>query len=161
MLLDKNGEPAIFTHPCEEHFKGKPMSFECLHKFAVELLALLFDKDGMEIQRMEYKFGKELPNLAIKSINDKIYYIAVSPGIYPNNSTEINVNELSDMILIANYNKAQAAVAEMGFYCFDSINPSQPIMGGKFSVKYDGLRYLNENKEIGIFNKLKELFKKY
>jgi hypothetical protein len=161
MLIDENGEPAIFTHICEDTVKGRPMPFNELQKFAVETLANLFrvGKNGMEIIHINTKFGIELPNLVLKSINEKVYYVAVLPGMFPQGSTPVDNKVLRSMINLANKNNAQAAIAEMGFYSFGSNNPSQPVMGGKFSIKYDGLNFLEKDKPNGFIQKIMNSFK--
>ena len=149
MLLDENGEPEIFTHSCLENQKGQLMPFDALQEFAVEILADVFSRGekGMQVLHKSYKFCKELPNLIIKSINNKIYYVAVYAFMLPNKSTLINDIALTEMTILASKNNAQSALADMGFFSFSSDNSANAIMGGEFAVKYDGLKLI-ENKNF-------------
>jgi hypothetical protein len=160
MLLDENGEPAIFKHTCDETLVGQQMSFENLHKFAVELLANLFNegKNGMKIHHICTKFGVELPNLVIESVNGIIYYVAVSTGIAPKTSTPIYNNVLLNMVNLAKKNHARAALAEISFMNADNMF-EQPKMGGNFFVKYDGLHLLETDQTESFIDKIKKMFK--
>jgi hypothetical protein len=145
MFTDENGEPAIFRHICDTNLVGQPMAFDEMHKFAVETLAKMFcsGEKPMELCHSSTKFGIELPNLVLKSVNGKIYYIAVSPGAFPNTSTKIDNIILQNMIVLARKNQANAAIAEMGFCNADNMF-GKPIMGGNFFIKYDGLKIIYE-----------------
>jgi hypothetical protein len=160
MLLDENGEPRIFTHLCATTEEGKPMPFAVLQKFAIEILVNLFTEGEkpMEVLHLNEKFSEDLPNLVLKSVNGKVYYVAISAFMFPKNNTLIDDVKITKMNEIAFKNNAQAAIAEMGFYCFSSENPSQAIYGGNYSVKYDGLRILEPPKPRFLFDIIKNIF---
>lgn len=68
---DTNGELSVVHHSTTKEREGQQMSKEELHRFTVELLANLYELEGMKIIDINRIIGKEYPQLVTKSRNEK------------------------------------------------------------------------------------------
>lgn len=145
MRLIKNSEPVFHLHKCSENRKGKEMTAQELHDFAVEALMEEYAMTKAEVM----KYVKQTDNVA------DFYFI--NTGIRPNFSTgkygskkvniivvyqdEINpdLSEVDTSWLIEQYNRNSEIprVIFASAWCVDGKDSGKPaICGSSFCFKY-------------------------
>lgn len=69
----KNGEPVFHTHECSEERKGKVMTAEELHDFAVQILMEEYSDTNADV----VKYDKKTPN---ETSLIRIFLASILPG---------------------------------------------------------------------------------
>lgn len=141
IFVDQNGEPRIIYHNCDTSRKGQPISKEELHKFGVELLADLYQKEGMILKDINRTVGYEYPQFVMEGKNKKLYYVAVKTTIFPNAPFSLPKNDCNEIISLAAKYNATPVFAGLGFATV-SEDMTKAVCGGAYFVSFKGLQPL-------------------
>lgn len=140
LLIEKNGEPQILKHDCPPERVGKEMTREERHRFAVELLAELYEKSGMTMVNVNHNYHREFPNLVMKSKNGKLYYVIIETACFPKRAESITKASFSEMKQYAKEFNATPAFAGMSFLNINrDMNNCKMICGDSYVVSFNGL----------------------
>jgi hypothetical protein len=138
LFITADGMPTLITHTCPPERIGKEMTKEELHRFAVELLSNLYEKEGMTIVNVNRNYNREFPNLVMKSRNGKLYYVIIETTCYPQKAEALYSADFAEMKQYAEQFNATPVFAGMSF-----MNASREweklVCGDKYFVAFKGL----------------------
>lgn len=142
VFMDKNGEPSVVHHSTTKEREGQQMSKEELHRFAVEILANLYQSGGMEIIDINRIIGKEYPQFVMKSRNGKVYYVVVEAAVFPTKPDTLFSNNYKDILELAKTYNATPVFAGIAFANATRENMSELFCGDEYFVAFKGLENL-------------------
>jgi len=138
MFVDNNGEPMVLKHNCLPERIGKEMTKDELHKFAVELLSGLYEKNGMTLVNVNRNYYRKYPNIVMKSRNGKLYYVIIETASYPKKAESLYSADFTEMKKYAKEFNATPVFAGMSFMNA-SRGHGELICGDNYFVDFNGL----------------------
>ncbi len=141
-FTDENGEPSVVYHSTTQEREGHPMSKEELHRFAVEILANLYQSEGMEIININRIIGKEYPQFVMKSRNGKVYYVVVETAVFPTRPDTLFSNNYQDILDLAKTYNALPVFAGISFANATREDMNMLFCGDGYFVAFKGLEHL-------------------
>jgi hypothetical protein len=163
----KNGEPVFHTHECSEERKGKVMTAEELHDFAVQILMEEYSDTNADVVKYDKKTPNEAdfyfvnsgkkPNFTIGATGEKKVNVMV---VYRDEfNTDISGIDTSWMVEEYRRTGAIPRITLASAWCISdqSENGKPAICGGEFCFKYYSISLLPDEKNEPLERKLSEV----
>ena len=163
----KNGEPVFHTHECSEERKGKVMTAEELHDFAVQILMEEYSDTNADVVKYYKKAPNEAdfyfvnsgkkPNFTIGATGEKKVNVMV---VYRDEfNTDISGIDTSWMVEEYRRTGAIPRITLASAWCISdqSENGKPAICGGEFCFKYYSISLLPDEKNEPLERKLSEV----
>jgi len=163
----KNGEPVFHTHECSEERKGKVMTAEELHDFAVQILMEEYSDTNADVVKYDKKTPNEAdfyfvnsgkkPNFTIGATGEKKVNVMV---VYRDEfNTDISGIDTSWMVEEYRRTGAIPRITLASAWCISdqSENGKPAICGGEFCFKYYSISLLPDEKNESLERKLSEV----
>ena len=154
----KNGEPVFHKHECTEERKGKVMSAEELHDFAVQILMAEYEETNANVIKYDKKADNEA-DFCFVNTGKKPGFMggdsdekAVNVLVVYNDSPGIDISDIDTSWMIEEYHRTGAIprVTIASAWCIsdESENGSPAVCGGDFCFKYYSISLIpNEKNE--------------
>lgn len=163
----KNGEPVFHTHECSEERKGKVMTAEELHDFAVQVLISEYSDTNADVVKYDKKAPNEAdfyfvnsgkkPNFTIGATGEKKVNVMV---VYRDEfNTDISGIDTSWMVEEYRRTGAIPRITLASAWCIsDQSEDGKPaICGGEFCFKYYSISLLPDEENEPLERKLSEV----
>lgn len=139
---DENGEPVVHKHECSAERKGRVMTEQELHDFAVEALMADYTANNGKVTKIEKKVGNEAdfrfdndgsrPNFAVLTpTSHNILVVVEQEG-------KFDLDSIDKQWLINEYrsNGVYPRVTIASAFCLDTDSPKDLICGADFCFKF-------------------------
>lgn len=164
-----NGEPVFHTHECLEERKGKVMTAEELHDFAVQVLMKEYSDTNAEVGKYEKGAPNEADFYFVNSGKRPNFSVGVS-GVKKVNvlvvckdDTDIDISNIDTSWMVDEYHRTGAIprVTIVNTWCIydndDSEDDETPICGGEFCFKYYSVSLLPDEENKPLDTKLSDI----
>lgn len=163
----KNGEPVFHTHECSEERKGKVMTAEELHDFAVQVLISEYSDTNADVVKYDKKAPNEAdfyfvnsgkkPNFTIGATGEKKVNVMV---VY-RDEFNTDISGIDTSWMVEEYRRAGAIprITLASAWCISdqSENGKPAICGGEFCFKYYSISLLPDEENEPLERKLSEV----
>ena len=165
----KNGEPVFHTHECSEERKGKIMTAEELHDFAVQVLMEEYSDTNAEVGKYDKKATNEAdfyfinhgkrPNFTLGVSGEKKVNVLV---VYKDDTND-SVPDIDATWMVDEYRRTGAIprATMVTAWCIngdeDNESGKPAICGGDFCFKYYSVSLLPDEKNEPIEKKLSDV----
>ena len=164
-----NGEPVFHTHECSEERKGKVMTAEELHDFAVQVLMKEYSDTNAEVYKYEKSATNEAdfyfvntgkrPNFSVGASGEKKVNVLV---VYKDD-TDKDISDIDTSWMVNEYRRTGAIprVTMVNAWCIydnnDSKDGKPAICGGNFCFKYYSVSLLPDEENKPLENKMSDI----
>ena len=165
----KNGEPVFHTHECSEDRKGKVMTAEELHDFAVQVLMEEYSDTNAEVVKYDKKDSNEAdfyfvnsgkrPNFSVGAFGEKKVNVLV---VYKE-ETDKDIADIDTSWMVEEYRRTGAIprVTFANAWCIygeDKTQNGKPALcGGDFCFKYYSVSLLPDEKNEPLAKNLSDI----
>ena len=151
-IRDENGQMKIIYHPEGDINKLEPIDKSDLRKFAIDILSTEYKNRGVEILSLNYDYNFSEPNI-IKRSNGypDVAYIVLAT--LTNESLDIDFSKFTNISTRLIENGIIPRVAVASFWCYRGFG-EKAYKGGDYSVKYDFITLIEDNKELKNYENL-------
>lgn len=165
----KNGEPVFHTHECSEERRGKVMTTEELHDFAVQVLMEEYSDTNAEVVKYNKKAANEAdfyfvnsgkkPNFTVGASGEKKVNVLV---VYKDETDE-SIPDIDTSWMVEEYRRTGAipratmATAWCVYGGEDNDNGKPAICGGDFCFKYYSVSLLPDEENEPLERKLSDV----